>query len=207
MTTEVIAGQLDLLDLLSGAEDAPSPTASEIRGPGARVLFHVRVGAVSEDGTRFLTTAGHCGLCGSRSLHMEGAVSVGCRATAETGGDQWSLSYCGRCHDLHLRNRNLVQLIQEHVIHLQVHDDPGDCDNCDRIAAGSWISCQHGRGPLYDRHVCAVCGRTFKGSRDPAGLHGYGPVSAAHCSEACSRPAYEMVQARYAELTNTTQED
>ncbi|MFC4903794.1 hypothetical protein [Kocuria oceani] len=206
MNAETIDGQLDLLELLASAEESPAFGAQEIRGPGALVVFHVRVGGVREDGTRYLATAGRCGLCGRR-VATDDPAAGGLGTRDDATGDRWAFEYCGRCRRSYSFSPLLRYAIDDGTFHLQIHDDPGDCDHCDRIASGSWISCQHGRGPLYDQHVCAVCGRTFKGSRDPAGLHGYGPVSAAHCSEACSRPAYEMVQARYAALTNTPQED
>lgn len=200
--TVQLDGQLDLLELLGDA--APLEETPVAGGPGAVVLFHVRVGVVREGGSRYLTTANRCGLCGSKVLSSVGSGSY---CGTQENGDHWMLQHCGRCEERHIRYRSLEKLIRECTFQLRVHDDPGDCDNCDRIAAGSWISCgAHERGPLFDTHVCSVCGRTFKGSRDPAGMHGYGPVAAAHCSEACSRPAYEMVQARYAELIGTTKE-
>ena len=209
MTAEVIDGQLDLLELLGDPNETPSSDAPATRGPGARVLFHVRIEVVREDGTRYLTSAQRCGLCGSSSLSSIGSGSY-CGADKATG-DHWSLSYCGRCQERHLRNRDVARLIREGVIDLEVHEVPDGCDTCARRAHGDGISCgTHRVGAMYEHHVCSACGRRFKGhngSADGRGVIGYGPVEGKYCSGPCLTPASELVRARYAELTNTKQED
>lgn len=206
MTTDVIEGQLDLLELL-GETDPPEGTPAA-GGPGAVVLFHVRIGVVREDGTRYLTTANRCGLCGSKVLSSVGAGSYG---GTQENGDHWMLQHCGRCEERHIRYRSIERLVRDGVFQLRVHDDPGDCDTCDRLAAGGGVSCgEHQRGPIYDRHVCAVCGRRFRGntgSKTGHGVLGYGPVSAPYCSEACFSPAAQLTRDLYSELTATPQED
>lgn len=202
--TEVIDGQLDLLELLGGSDEAPVPAGT--RGPGAWVAFHVRVGVVREDGSRYLTSAQRCGLCGSGSLSSVGSGSYG--GADKATGDHWSFSYCGRCQDKYLHHRSIERLVREGIITLQVHEVPDGCDTCTRRAHGDGISCgAHKVGAMYERHVCSACGNAFKGhngSADGRGVIGYGPVTGAYCSGPCFRPASDLVRALYAELTGTT---
>lgn len=210
MTAEVIDGQMDLLELLGAAEDTPAPTASEIRGPGARILFHVRVGAVREDGTRYLTTAGRCGLCG-KPVAPDDPAAGGLGTRDDATGDRWAFEYCGRCRRNYHFSPLLRYALDDGTFHLEIHEVPSGCNTCARRAHGDGISCgTHKVGAIYEHHVCSACGRAFTGHNgfaDGRGVIGYGPVTGTYCSGPCLKPASELVRARYVELTNPTQED
>lgn len=200
MTAEMIDGQLDLLDLLAPEDPPAGPVSATESGTGAWVAFHVRVGAVREDGSEYLTTDQRCGFCGSSSLSSVGSGSY---CGTQDDGDHWSLGYCGRCQDRYLHHRPIDRLIREGVIFLIAHEVPDGCDVCTRLAHGGSVSCgTHKKGALFDNHDCVVCGRPFVGLGRGGQVLGYGPVTAPYCSEPCGRPASALLRALHADLTS-----
>jgi hypothetical protein len=89
------------------------------------------------------------------------------------------------------------------------------CTTCEQISRGAGSSCgQHRRGAMYEWHTCDVCSRRFKGHngfKDGFGVVGYGVnwvvARAAYCCGEHMSGASQIARERYAELTNTTQED